>query len=230
MEKEAVVTARGLTKSYGKGSSKVSALQGAALDLFRGEYVALVGKSGSGKSTLLHCLAGLEKADSGSILVAGQDLLTLSEDALSAVRLERIGIVFQFFNFLPSLSIGQNIALPAQLKGVSHSKAQARARELLAELQIQALFDRYPSEVSGGELQRASLARALINEPFLVLADEPTGNLDSASAENVLRIFQRVVKRANAALLLVTHDMEVAAQADRTLEIIDGVVQEQGRR
>ncbi len=187
----------------------------------RGEFVALVGESGVGKSTLLNCVAGLERPDSGSLSLAGQDVLALDEDARARLRRTQLGFVFQAFHVLPHLSVAQNVALPLLLLGRPDA---ARVRAVLAAVGLDELHERMPAQLSGGQLQRVAIARAVAHAPALILADEPTGNLDPATAERVLSLLVAQVKGSGAACLLVTHSQSAARRADRVLQLrADGV-------
>jgi ABC-type lipoprotein export system ATPase subunit len=215
-----VARARGLVKSYGGGPAAVCVLDGVDLDVWAGELVAVVGRSGSGKSTLLHLLGALDRPDDGTVEVAGRRLERMDERVLSEVRRRHVGFVFQSFHLLPELTGLENVLLPARLaRAASH--AAERARELLAELELEHAAERLPGQLSGGEQQRLSLARALINDPQLVLADEPTGNLDLESGTSVLRLLREAARGARGAVL-VSHDREAAALADRVLELEGG--------
>jgi ABC-type lipoprotein export system ATPase subunit len=216
----AIVRARGLVKTYGEGRVAVRVLDGADLEVERGEFVAVVGRSGSGKSTLLHLLGGLDRADSGTIEVAGARLHELDERGLTVVRRRDVGFVFQSFHLLPELSSLENVLLPAQLArdGV---QAGPRARELLARLGLTEVARRLPTTLSGGEQQRLAIARALVNDPSLVLADEPTGNLDEESGAAVLDLLRRAADTGRA-VVLVTHDRAATVLAHRVLRLQDG--------
>jgi ABC-type lipoprotein export system ATPase subunit len=216
----AIVRARGLVKSYGEGRAAVRVLDGADVDVERGELVAIVGRSGSGKSTLLHVLGGLDRADAGTIEVAGTRLHDLDERGLTAVRRRQVGFVFQAFHLLPELSGLENVLLPAQLAR-DGSEAAPRARNLIAQLGLTDVARRLPTTLSGGEQQRLAIARALVNDPPLVLADEPTGNLDEQSGGEVLSLLRRVADTGRA-VVLVTHDRAGTALADRMLRLQDG--------
>jgi len=207
---------RGLAKAY-SGPRPRTVLRGVELDLAPGDYVAVMGESGVGKSTLLNLLAGLDRPDAGTIEVDGRDLATLDDDARTRWRRARIGFVFQAFHVLPYLDVGQNVGLPLALLGVGPRDAEARVQAMLAAVGLADRAGSAPRELSGGELQRVAIARALVHRPALVLADEPTGNLDPESAAGVLALLREQVKESGAAALLVTHSLAAARTADRTL-------------
>jgi putative ABC transport system ATP-binding protein len=207
---------RGLTKRY-DGLRPRAVFTGIDLDLDAGDYVAVMGESGSGKSTLLNLIAGLDRADSGSIKLDETELTTLDDDTLTVLRRAQIGFVFQAFHVLPYLSVAQNVGLPLSLLGVSGDEAERRVAAVLADVDLAERAASPPRELSGGELQRVAIARALVHRPRLVLADEPTGNLDAESAAQVLRLLREQVKVNGAAAILVTHSIVAAATADRTL-------------
>jgi ABC-type lipoprotein export system ATPase subunit len=215
-----LVTAKGLVKAYGEGRASRRVLDGADLELHAGELVALVGPSGSGKSTLLHLLGGLDRPDSGSIELAGRRLERESERGLTEIRRRYVGFVFQFFHLIPELTGEENVLLPARLR-TNGGGSPARARRLIAELGLAEAARRRPAELSGGEQQRLSIARALVNDPHVLLADEPTGNLDAESGHHVLSML-REVAGGDRAVLLVTHDTEAARIADRVLRLDQG--------
>jgi putative ABC transport system ATP-binding protein len=209
---------RGLTKSFA-GASGRRVLDGVALRVEPGEYVAIVGESGVGKSTLLNLVAGLDLPDAGEILLEGRDLARLDEDARTLLRRARMGFVFQAFHVLPHLTVERNVALPLALNGQAGPAADARVQELLDAVGLGGRARSLPRELSGGELQRVAVARALVHRPALVLADEPTGNLDPDNAAVVLEILRAQIKRDNAAGILVTHSAAAAATTDRICEL-----------
>jgi putative ABC transport system ATP-binding protein len=208
----------GLTRRFGARPI----LQDLALELGAGEYVAVVGESGAGKSTLLNLIAGLDLPDAGRIRIDGIDIATTDEDARTRLRRTRVGFVFQAFHILPHLTLAQNVELPLVLLGVGPGERAARVRELLAAVGLGERGDSLPRELSGGELQRIALARALVHRPALVLADEPTGNLDPDTAERVLALLARTIKARGAAGILVTHSQHAAGTADRVLRLDHG--------
>jgi ABC-type lipoprotein export system ATPase subunit len=215
-----VARASGVVKQYGAGSRTVRVLDGVDLGVEPGELVAIVGRSGSGKSTLLHLLGGLDRPDAGTIEVDGVPLEDQSERRLTALRRRSVGFVFQSFHLLPELTGRENVVLPARLAG-DGSYAKARAADLFAQLELEDVVDRVPGELSGGEQQRIAIARALVNDAPLILADEPTGNLDGESRDAVLALLRRVASGPRA-VVLVTHDREATELADRVLDLRAG--------
>ena len=211
----------GVSKRF-DGKRQVTALADVDLSVAKGEMVAIVGPSGSGKSTLLNLIGGLDRPSSGEVRIDGRSLAGLSDDALTLVRRDTIGFIFQFFNLLPSLSCLENVALPLHLRGWPRRKAVERARELLQLVQLGARLDHLPEELSGGERQRTAIARALSVYPPVLLADEPTGNLDTHTGAEILRLIQDLHERLGATVLIVTHDLGVAGSCPRTITIRDG--------
>ncbi|MFJ7996969.1 ABC transporter ATP-binding protein [Streptomyces sp. NPDC096310] len=218
-----------LTRVHGSGATEVHALRGINLDVFPGELVAVMGPSGSGKSTLLTIAGGLDLPTSGRVLVEGTDITTADRKKLAALRRRSVGYVFQDYNLIPALTAAENIALPRELDGVSARKARVEALAALAEMNLEQLADRFPDEMSGGQQQRVALGRALVGERRLVLADEPTGALDSETGEAVLGLL-RARCDAGAAGILVTHEPRFAAWADRVVFLRDGAVVDQTLR
>ena len=212
-----------VAKTFHRGHEAVVALAGVDLDLRAGEHVAVIGRSGSGKSTLLHLAGGLAQPDAGRVTLAGRDLSALSSTERATVRRRDIGFVFQFFHLMPGLTVQENVALPLVLdRQRIGPDATARIEQLLADVELSHRAHHLPNELSGGEMQRVAIARALVAQPTLVLADEPTGNLDSATGETVLDALVHAISERGASLLMVTHDAAAAARADRVLTLSDG--------
>jgi ABC-type lipoprotein export system ATPase subunit len=220
-EPVALLEARGITKIVGEGRARRQVLTGANLDVADGEVVAILGRSGTGKSTLLHILGGLDRPDSGEIAIAGHRVSGLRSRALARVRLRHIGFVFQSFHLIEELNGSENVLLPARLPGADPN-GERRARSLIRELGLAAVADHRPHELSGGEQQRFAIARALVNDPELILADEPTGNLDAENGAVVLRLLRELTGRA---VVIVTHEPASAAIADRVLSLTDGALE-----
>ncbi|MFE9723783.1 ABC transporter ATP-binding protein [Streptomyces sp. NPDC005794] len=219
-EAGALISARGLRKSYGR----TEALRGASLDLHEGEILAVTGTSGSGKSTLLHCLSGIVRPDEGVVTYGGEQLGLLSEARLSEFRRHDFGVVFQFGQLIPELTALDNVALPLLLAGIRRGPANERAGEWLERFGVRGQADLRPGEMSGGQSQRVALARALVTGPKAVFADEPTGALDTLAGEQVMTALVHTAKEAGTAVLLITHDAQIAAYADREVALRDGVV------
>ena len=213
-----------LYKSYRVGKTSFPVLKGVSLTVNAGEFVAVMGPSGSGKTTLLNCISCCIPADSGNILLDGRELAGLREEELAAVRNRQLGFVFQDFLLLDGLTVMENILLPAIIGGAMSQKVQARAEQLCQVFGIGAIQNKYPAEISGGEKQRTAVARALINHPLLILADEPTGNLDSRSSRAVIRSFEQAKQMLGATIFMVTHDSFAASFCDRVILLRDGVV------
>ena len=206
------------------GERSVHAVDGVSLEIARGEFVAVTGPSGCGKSTLMHLLAGLDTPTSGEIIVDDLALQTASDAELTEYRRRRLGLVFQFFNLLPTMNVLENVSFPLLLQGVPHAEAEARAQALLGLVEMQERAAHFVHQLSGGEQQRTAIARALVHRPSLLIADEPTGNLDSKSAEMVIRVLTRIGQEKMATLIVVTHSEEVAGTASRRIEMRDGRV------
>jgi ABC-type lipoprotein export system ATPase subunit len=216
----AVVRARGLVKSFGEGRAARRVLDGADLDVEPGEVVAVLGRSGSGKSTLLHLIGGLDRADAGTIEVAGEDVTGASEAELSVLRRRHVGFVFQFFHLLPELSGEANVLLAGRVRG-AHPRAAVRGGQLIDRLGLREVAESLPHQLSGGEQQRFAIARALVNDPAVLLADEPTGNLDAEAGAEVLRLLRAGADEGRA-VVMVTHEASATAMADRVLRLADG--------
>ncbi len=211
-----------LTKSYYEGDVRRVVLQNAHAEFQAGEITAILGKSGSGKSTLLNLISGIDEADSGQIWVDDRELSSLSERDRTLFRRARIGFVFQFYNLIPTLTVGENVSLPLELNRVPRPAARERARGLLEEVGLLDRWETFPEKLSGGEQQRVTLARALVHDPLLILADEPTGNLDEETGAQVIAMLTRLAREQNRTLLLVTHSAEAASHADRVLRLSHG--------
>jgi lipoprotein-releasing system ATP-binding protein len=222
---EPLLSARGLSKSYAMGRRTLEVLRGVDLDVARGEFLALRGASGAGKSTLLHLIGGLDSPNAGKISFNGQDLAAFSESQLTHFRNRRVGFVFQAYHLLPELTALENVCLPARVARISAETAERRGRELLARAGLQERVEHKPFELSGGEQQRVAIARALINEPELLLADEPTGNLDSRTGSEIIDLLKSLRAEKHMTLAIATHDEKVAAHAERTVQLVDGQIQ-----
>jgi putative ABC transport system ATP-binding protein len=221
-----IIVADALEKTYAEGAAPVPALRGVSLSLEQGDFVALTGPSGCGKSTLLHQCGAMDRPSRGRLTIEGQDIAALDDDALTRLRRDRIGFVFQFFNLLPTLTIADNIALPCLLAGMPARQAEAKALALATRVGIGHRLGHYPQQVSGGEAQRAAIARALVHEPALLIADEPTGNLDSANGATVLALLGELNRDLGVTMLLATHATDVAAAAHRIIRLRDGRLEE----
>jgi putative ABC transport system ATP-binding protein len=217
-----------LNKTYQDGDVFHQVLRGVELQVAKGECIALLGRSGSGKSTLLNLLAGIDRPDAGEVRVDGEDLHRLPERERTLFRRRHIGFVYQFFNLIPTLSVAENIRLPMELNGWNEPRMSARVRGLLSELGLEGRGEEPPDRLSGGEQQRVAIARALAHEPSLLLADEPTGNLDAETGRQMLDLLRRKGREAGRTLVIVTHSLEVARSADRLLRLEDGRVLEGG--
>ncbi|GAA0786711.1 ABC transporter ATP-binding protein [Hathewaya limosa] len=212
-----------LCKSYGKGETKVDALKNINLGINKGEFVAIVGASGSGKSTLLHLLGGVDRPTSGKVIVDGTSIYSLKENQLAILRRREIGFIFQFYNLIPVLTAEENIEMPVLLDGKKIDKEYMN--EVLGILGLQERRKHLPSQLSGGQQQRVSIGRALANKPSIILADEPTGNLDSKNSKEIIELLKYSVKKYNQTLILITHDLEIAKMANRVITISDGKIE-----
>jgi len=222
-----VLEARNLRKVYGEGEARVEALRGVDLGVRAGEMVAIMGRSGSGKSTLLSMLGGIDSPTSGEVLLEGVNLASLTDDQRTLMRRQRIGFIFQSFNLLPILTAEENVSLPLELDGISSAEASRRAREVLELVSMSGRRDHIPSTLSGGEQQRVAVARALVIQPALLLADEPTGNLDSVNGQRLIQMLRNLVDQRQQTIVMVTHDPSVAAKAARVIHLSDGLVEQE---
>jgi len=217
-----IVSCRGVTKLYKLGAIEVPALNGVDLDIMPGEFSTLAGPSGSGKTTLLNMIGGLDQATSGEVIVAGAELGKLNKNALTNLRLQKIGFVFQAYNLIPVLSALENVEFILQLRGMAAAERRDRAKEALAEVGLAGMEDRRPSHLSGGQQQRVAVARALVGRPSIVLADEPTANLDSKTAEDLVALMAQLNAHSGVTFLIGTHDARVIAHSRRRMEMTDG--------
>jgi lipoprotein-releasing system ATP-binding protein len=220
-----LLIARNLSKRYTLGRRDVEVLRGVSLEISAGEFVALRGASGAGKSTLLHLIGGLDTPDSGEIIVSGQNLGRISSNALSRFRTEKIGFIFQAYHLLPEFDALENVSIPGRIARHNGGEVRSRAQKLLERVGLGARLDHRPYELSGGEQQRVAIARALINQPNVIIADEPTGNLDSHTGQEILGLLQEIRSELNTTLLIATHDMNVANSAPRVVRLVDGQIE-----
>ena len=218
-----------LTKSYYEGDVKRVVLQNAHAEFQRGEITAILGKSGSGKSTLLNLISGIDAPDDGQVWVDGRELTGLPERERTLFRRARIGFVFQFFNLIPTLTVGENVSLPLELNRLPRPLAREKAQQMLKAVDLLERWETFPEKLSGGEQQRVALARALVHDPLLILADEPTGNLDEETGAQVMALLSRLAREQDRTLLIVTHSREAASHADRLLRLTHGQLLEEGR-
>ena len=222
--RQTVIRVRDLYKIYRVGENRVRALNGVSFELYKGEFVAVVGTSGSGKSTLLNMMAGLEKPTKGEILIGRTHIEKLSEKQLVAFRRENVGFIFQSYNLLPTMNAVENVALPLSFRGVSRKERLKKALHYMKLVGVKDQAQHMPSQMSGGQQQRVGIARALVVDPKIIFADEPTGNLDSRTTMEVLRLMQRIEKERSQTLVMVTHDNNLASYADRRIRIVDGKI------
>ena len=220
MANEIILKAQNLVKTYGSGETAVNALNDVSLEVAKSEFVAVVGQSGSGKSTLLHLLGAMDSPTSGNLTVDGEDVFSLKGEKLAEYRRRKVGFVFQFFNLLPVMTAKENILVPLSLDG--RASDNDYLNEIAEVMGITERLNHYPHQLSGGQQQRVAIARAMITKPSVILADEPTGNLDSASGKEILSLLKSTIKKYNQTLILITHDNAVAAEADRIITIKDG--------
>lgn len=230
MPSKPVVELRNVWKVYGDGEVKVEALRGVNLKILEGEFIAIMGPSGSGKSTLLNMIGCLDKPTRGKVLIDGVDVSKLDERELAKIRSEKIGFIFQLFNLSPNLTALENVYLAMLFKGVSRKEGLKRAEELLEIVGMKRRMNHYPNQLSGGEMQRVAIARALANNPKIILADEPTGNLDSKSGREVMKVLEGLNKKLGTTLIVVTHDPEVAKFAEKIFIIKDGKIEREVKK
>jgi putative ABC transport system ATP-binding protein len=222
MSLDAIVSAQEVTRRYGEGDAAVDALRGITLSFPPGAFTAIMGPSGSGKSTLMHILAGLDRPTSGTVVIDGKDITKMDDGELTQLRRDRIGFVFQFFNLVPVLNAEENMVLPLSIAGRKPDRAWVE--QLMQTVDIADRRTHRPAELSGGQQQRVALARALVSRPAVIFADEPTGNLDSKTSDEVLRLLRRAVDEFGESVVMVTHDDHAASYADRRIELVDGLV------
>ena len=215
-----ILRVENLTKIYGKGENEVRAVDGISFSVEKGEFLAIVGASGSGKSTLLHLLGGVDRPTSGKVFIDGKDIYTLNDENLAIFRRRQVGLIYQFYNLIPILNVEENITLPCELDGKEVDKN--KLEELLKTLKLENRRKHLPNELSGGQQQRVSIGRAIINSPAIILADEPTGNLDSKASEEIISLLRLSNKKYNQTVIVITHDEKIALEADRIITIDDG--------
>jgi putative ABC transport system ATP-binding protein len=223
-----IIEASNVKKTYNTGRTEVPALRGIEFTVSRGEMVAIMGPSGCGKTTLLNCLSGLDTVDEGKILIAGADLSTMSDNTRTTFRATEMGFIFQFYNLLPVLSAVENVELPLLVSGVKPKPARAQAMKTLAQVGLEEWASHKPAELSGGQRQRVTIARALVNEPSIVWADEPTGDLDSETADEVMRLMRELNQKNQQSFVVVTHDPRIGAMCDRIIRMQDGRIIDDG--
>ena len=217
-----ILRVENLTKIYGKDKNQVIAVNNVSFSVEKGEFVAVVGSSGSGKSTLLHLIGGVDRPTSGKVFIDGKNIYDLTDDQLAVFRRRHIGLIYQFYNLIPILNVVENITLPCELAGRRVSKS--KLNELLQELDLEDRKDHLPNELSGGQQQRVAIGRSLINNPAIVLADEPTGNLDSKTSDDIVNLLRESNKKYDQTMIMITHNLELAAKADRIIKIEDGKI------
>ena len=213
-----------LTKIYGKDNNKVVALDKVSFSVNKGEFVAIIGASGSGKSTLLHLIGGVDRPTSGKVFIEGEDIFNLNDDNLAIFRRRQVGLIYQFYNLLPILNVEENIKLPVELDGKTVEKKELD--DLLKTLGLESRRKHLPNELSGGQQQRTSIGRAMINHPAIILADEPTGNLDSKASDEIMELLKLSNKKYNQTIIMITHNLDLASQADRVIRLEDGKIVE----
>lgn len=217
-----ILKVENLVKTYGKGEAKINAVDDISFTINKGEFVAIVGASGSGKSTLLHLIGGVDRPTSGKVYIDGKDIYALNNDNLAIFRRRQIGLIYQFYNLIPILNVEENITLPCDLDGCEIDKK--RLQEMLKTLGLENRRTHLPNQLSGGQQQRVSIGRAMINNPAIMLADEPTGNLDSKASEEIIALLKLSNKKFNQTVIIITHDLEIAKEAERVITIEDGKI------
>lgn len=217
-----ILRVENLNKTYGKGENQVKAVDNVSFSVQKGEFVAIIGASGSGKSTLLHLIGGVDRPTSGKVFIDGKDIYTLNDDNLAIFRRRQIGLIYQFYNLIPVLNVAENITLPTKLDG--RDVDEGRLNDLLKTLGLEKRKYNLPNQLSGGQQQRVSIGRAMMNEPALMLADEPTGNLDSKASEEIISLLRLSNKKYNQTVIVITHDEKIALEADRIITIDDGKI------
>ena len=217
-----ILKVENLNKIYGKGENQVKAVDNISFSVEKGEFVAIIGASGSGKSTLLHLIGGVDRPTSGKVFIDGKDIYTLNNDNLAIFRRRQIGLIYQFYNLIPVLNVSENITLPTKLDG--REVNEERLNDLLKTLGLEKRKNNLPNQLSGGQQQRVSIGRAMMNEPALMLADEPTGNLDSKASEEIISLLRLSNKKYNQTVIVITHDEKIALEADRIITIDDGKI------
>lgn len=217
-----ILKVENLVKTYGKGDTKINAVDDVSFTINKGEFVAIVGASGSGKSTLLHLIGGVDRPTSGKVYIDGKDIYALNNDNLAIFRRRQIGLIYQFYNLIPILNVEENITLPCDLDGCEIDKK--RLQEMLKTLGLENRKTHLPNQLSGGQQQRVSIGRAMINNPAIMLADEPTGNLDSKASEEIISLLKLSNKKFNQTVIIITHDLEIAKEAERVITIEDGKI------
>ncbi len=217
-----ILRVENLVKTYGKGEGQVKAVDNISFSVQKGEFVAIVGASGSGKSTILHLLGGVDRPTSGKIFIEGEDIYSLNDDSLAIFRRRQIGIIYQFYNLIPILNVKENITLPCELDG--QKVDDERLNELIRNLGLENRINHLPNQLSGGQQQKVSIGRAMIYNPAIMLADEPTGNLDSKASEEIVSLLKLSNKKFNQTVIMITHDLEIARQAERVITIEDGKI------
>ena len=217
-----ILRVENLNKTYGKGENQVKAVDNISFSVQKGEFVAIIGASGSGKSTLLHLIGGVDRPTSGKVFIDGKDIYTLNDDNLAIFRRRQIGLIYQFYNLIPVLNVAENITLPTKLDG--RNVDERRLNDLLKTLGLEKRKYNLPNQLSGGQQQRVSIGRAMMNEPALMLADEPTGNLDSKASEEIISLLRLSNKKYNQTVIVITHDEKIALEADRIITIDDGKI------